>query len=60
MKEIDIYPACLKCPWQELKEEDTVDVRRNLTVLVTRCNKVPVCKFIEGQTKIGYSEKETE
>lgn len=60
MKEIDIYPACLKCQWQELAEDETVDLRHNLTVQVTRCKKAPVCKLIEGQTKIGYGEKETE
>ena len=60
MKEIDIYPACLKCQWQELTEEETVDIRRNVTVQITRCKKAPVCKLIEGQTKFGYGEKETE
>lgn len=60
MKEIDIYPACLKCQWQKLTEEEVIDIRHNLTVYVTRCDHVPVCKLIEGQTKFEYEKKATE
>lgn len=50
MNELVVYPACLDCLWRELETDDSYDGR--FTRFVTMCEKLPVCKLVEGQEQI--------
>ena len=50
MNELVVYPACLDCSWRELATEEAYC--RSYTRTVTMCEKLPVCKLVEGQEQI--------
>ena len=50
MFELVVYPACLDCRWRKLKESEVFDGYGER--FVTECEKLPVCKLVEGQKQI--------
>lgn len=49
MFEMNVYPACLECRWREFVEAEAYGPKG--AVYIFECNKLPVCKLIEGQEK---------
>lgn len=54
MFELEVYPACLDCRWRDLKT-DTVWQGGEIHD-IEMCEKVPVCKRIQGQKKLTADE----